>query len=107
MIAYLLKTNYPKACHPERAQRVEGSIGIDRCKILRLRASPFAQDDMMGNRITQHQSTGGGADGHGQAQRLSCQLLAVKIRIILVTAGGLFVAMDKNGRIVFLMWNFS
>ena len=36
----------PVSCHPEQAQRVEGSIGIDRCKILRLRASPSTQDDM-------------------------------------------------------------
>ena len=41
----------PQFCHPERAKRVEGSSHLRSCrgrigaKILRLRASPFAQDD--------------------------------------------------------------
>ena len=37
-------------------------------------------------------AAGGGADGLGQAQRLAGQLLAVQIRVILIAAGGLFVA---------------
>ena len=40
----------------------------------------------------EHQSAGGGADGLGQAQRLTQHHHAVEVRVILVTAGGLLVA---------------
>jgi len=45
-----------------------------------------------GTGAVQHQSAGGGADGSGQAQSLSSHLLAVKVRVVLIAAGGLLVA---------------
>ena len=40
----------------------------------------------------EHQAAGGGADGLGQAQGLAQHLLAEEVGVVLVAAGGLFIA---------------
>ena len=49
-----------------------------------------------GASAVKHQASGGGADGHRQAERLAEHLLAVQIGIVLVTAGGLLVTELKR-----------
>ena len=47
---------------------------------------------MHGAGAVEHKSSGGGADGTGKAERLARHLLAVKVLVILVAAGCIFIA---------------
>ena len=61
----------PPTCHPERAKRAEGSShlppaqALPGAKILRLRASPFAQDDRLSHSSSFWWRSGNGHPGRG------------------------------------------